>query len=276
MRIRPVFFQRSGRLRSGWRILVYVALTALFAQLVVLTYYGPLAGRVVPGGLGRSEAGLLLFLNTLLCTASLASAWVVIRFVDKRPFRELGFALQPRIGRELLQGLAAGFAMVASVFAVEAVAGWVRIGATGAPWPLLLRGGGLYLAVFAAAAALEEILARGYVFQALIDGIGRVAAAALTSVLFGVGHAMNPHADALSLLNTVVAGAWLAAAYLKTRSLWLPTALHLSWNFSMAYLFGFAVSGLRISDPLIRAEQGGPRWVTGGDYGPEGGVTVRP
>jgi uncharacterized protein len=272
LKIRSLFIRRSGRIRSGWRILIYIALTAALAQVAALLYYGIVPVKAVPVGLRRDEAGLLLGISVLFCLVSLASAWVVIRFVDRRPFRQLGFAAHPRVGLELVQGLAAGFVMIACVFAAEYVSGSVRVGKVLTAWPEILRDGGVYFTVFAFAAALEEILARGYCLQALIDGTGRVAAVAITSFLFGLGHVMNPHADAFSVANTVVAGIWLASAYVKTRSLWLPTALHLSWNFSMAWVFGFPVSGLRVSNPLIELQQGGRSWITGGMYGPEGGV----
>ncbi len=270
-RLHPLFLQSSGRLRAGWRIGIYAAVTALFAQLALAVYHA-LAASAFASSVSGGEEGYLLLLNALLWAAALGSAFVVIRVVDRRPFRELGFALHGRVFVELAQGVGAGFVMIAPLWAVEAAAGWAPVEFAGAEWGALLRDGGLYLATFTCAAALEETLARGYVFQALVDGAGRVAAVAATSVLFGLGHVMNPHVGVFSMINTMLAGAWLAAAYLKTRSLWLPTALHLSWNFFMAYLFGFAVSGLRVSHPVMRSGQGGPEWVTGGAYGPEGGL----
>jgi hypothetical protein len=74
------------------------------------------------------------------------------------------------------------------------------------------------------------------------------------------------------VLNTILAGIWLSVAYVKTRSLWLPTGLHFAWNFSLAFIYGFPVSGLRVSQPIFHVEQGGPEWMTGGSYGPEGGA----
>ena len=69
----------------------------------------------------------------------------------------------------------------------------------------------------------------------------------ITSVLFGLAHLSNPSASAFSTINTILAGAWLGLAYLMTRSLWLATALHYSWNFAMVFIFGLPVSGLTTS-----------------------------
>jgi uncharacterized protein len=95
----------------------------------------------------------------------------------------------------------------------------------------------------------------------------------IMSTLFGLAHALNPHATFLSTANVVLAGVWLSFAYLKTRSLWLPFGLHLSWNFAQTTLYAFPTSGFAFADRrLFLSDQTGPGWLTGGDFGPEGGV----
>jgi hypothetical protein len=63
---------------------------------------------------------------------------------------------------------------------------------------------------------------------------------------------------------------------LKTRSLWLATALHYSWNFVMVFVFGLPVSGISIFSQLawLRGHSGPPEWISGGEYGPEGGAAA--
>jgi hypothetical protein len=65
-------------------------------------------------------------------------------------------------------------------------------------------------------------------------------------------------------------------AYLMTRSLWLATALHYSWNFAMVFIFGLPVSGfITLGDVAwLRGTIGAPAWISGGSYGPEGGVAA--
>jgi membrane protease YdiL (CAAX protease family) len=97
----------------------------------------------------------------------------------------------------------------------------------------------------------------------------------LTSVPFAAVHLNNPHAvPGFTFVNTTLAGVWLAVAYLRTRSLWLPLALHWSWNWAQASLLGFPVSGIeRIAPaPFLQAVNVGPDWLTGGAYGVEGGA----
>ncbi|HZB44358.1 MAG TPA: hypothetical protein VE360_03915, partial [Pyrinomonadaceae bacterium] len=62
----------------------------------------------------------------------------------------------------------------------------------------------------------------------------------------------------------------------RTRSLWFAFGLHWSWNWTMGALLGLPVSGIRdiTPDPLLRATDAGPAWLTGGPYGPEGGLAA--
>ena len=96
----------------------------------------------------------------------------------------------------------------------------------------------------------------------------------LTSVPFGLVHLKNPNVvPGVTFANTALAGVWLAAAYLRTRSLWLPLGVHWSWNWALGWFFGLPISGIDlVSHPLLQAEESGPKWLTGGSYGIEGGV----
>jgi hypothetical protein len=97
----------------------------------------------------------------------------------------------------------------------------------------------------------------------------------LTAGFFANAHLENPNVVAgFTFVNTALAGVWLAVAYLRTRSLWLPLGLHWSWNWTMGAVLGLPVSGIsRITpQPLLQAAESGPHWLTGGSYGIEGGA----
>jgi hypothetical protein len=62
-------------------------------------------------------------------------------------------------------------------------------------------------------------------------------------------------------------------AYWRTRGLWLPFGIHFAWNFSQTTFYGYPTSGIHFSNQeLTRLIQFGPEWITGGMYGPEGGI----
>jgi hypothetical protein len=97
----------------------------------------------------------------------------------------------------------------------------------------------------------------------------------LTSVPFAAVHLHNPNVvKGFTFINTALAGVWLAVAYLRTRSLWLPLGVHWAWNWALGSLFGLPVSGITTiaPNPLLHGTDFGPAWLTGGSYGIEGGV----
>ena len=212
-------------------------------------------------------------------------SWASLKFLDKLSLRSLGFSLHSNWRREVLNGLAISLAMILAIVALQAIFGGTRVG-----WnSFWLRDGGIDWAALAVvgkdlamamvlmilAAAFEELVFRGYAFQTLLRGLPPVVPILLLSVYFGLGHLENPNSTFFSTANTVLAGVWLAVAYLKTRSLWFPTALHVGWNWAMGAVFGLPVSGLLIPQhPLLFSNEGTTLWLTGGSYGPEGGAVT--
>ena len=127
------------------------------------------------------------------------------------------------------------------------------------------------VALLAAGAFGEELFARGLALQFLARALGAPAAVAVTSMAFGLLHGGNPGVTALAQWNTALFGAAFALAVLWRRSLWLAVGLHLGWNLTQVGL-GVNTSGItmRLTDLSLALE--GPVWVTGGDYGFEGGL----
>jgi hypothetical protein len=124
------------------------------------------------------------------------------------------------------------------------------------------------------AALAEEAMFRGYGLQTLSRAKLAWLGVLLTSVPFGLVHLGNPNVvPGVTFANTALAGIWLAAAYLRTRSLWLPLGVHWMWNWALGAFFGLPISGIRlVSHPLLEGQDFGPKWLTGGSYGIEGGV----
>jgi len=185
----------------------------------------------------------------------------------------LGLPKRPTAGREWKLGAALGWGLV--VLAVLPMAGagtlhvqfWTQPRAFG----LLL----LNLVTLAVAAIAEEVAFRGYSYRRLIEAIGPVAATTVMSLLFGLGHVLNPGATWASTLVTILAGVLLSVAWLRTHGLWLGWGLHFAWNASMGILFGLPISGINDFASIVQTRAFGRLWLTGGDYGPEGaGITV--
>lgn len=256
-------FVQAGRVRSGWRIFLFAL---LFIALMLLL--SPLA-RLAP----RTEAGALLVQAGLMLVAALVAGWILLRVLEHRPFGALGFAWTAAVPRDLALGLVIGASSLGAAVLAFALFGWVsyhpEAGTAGGYLVSLVSG----LLFFLIAAAAEEAVFRGYPFQVLVQGIGAVPATIVSSLAFAAAHTANPNVGNFALVNIFLAGVLLSVAYLRTRSLWFATAVHLGWNWSMASLFDLPVSGLTsFNTPLYEPVGSGPAWVTGGAFGPEGGL----
>ena len=180
----------------------------------------------------------------------------------------LGLPKRPTAKREWQLGAALGWGLITLAILPMAAAGtlnvqfWTQLRAFG----LLL----VNLATLAVAALAEEVAFRGYPFRRLIEAVGPVAATIAMSLLFGLGHVLNPGATWDSTLVTVLAGILLSVAWLRTRGLWLGWGLHFAWNASIGVLFGLPISGINDFSSVIQTRAFGKLWLTGGDYGPEG------
>ncbi len=260
----------EGRLRTPWRLVSFVVL--FFAVLRLELFFVPALATVSTEG--RVRPGLIAQ-AMLMLVASFAAAWPLLRWVDRRPWRWLGVGIDGRVPRRLLAGLVLGAAPLALVVAVMTAAGAFRYTAEpGTPGEWLATAG-LGLAWLAIPAASEEALFRGYPLRTLAEGAGPLAATLIMSTLFSLVHVGNPNVDALGLLNIFLAGVLLSAAVLWTGSLWLAFAIHLGWNWAIAGLLDLPVSGLAALDaPYYDAHPLGPAWLTGGAFGPEGGLAA--
>ena len=175
---------------------------------------------------------------------------------------------------DTLRGFVIGAALLTAVTGLLALAGSYRI----LGWAELPEGTsraflfGKMTLMFLAVGIFEELLSRGIIFRQLEQAVGTWLAMAVSALLFGLGHRNNPGATWVSSLAIALeAGALLAAAYVATRSLWLPIGIHWAWNLFEGPVWGSLVSGNDIG-VLARASFPGPTVLTGGAFGPEAGL----
>jgi membrane protease YdiL (CAAX protease family) len=114
---------------------------------------------------------------------------------------------------------------------------------------------------------------RGYILQNLREWPGTILAVVISSILFGLVHGLNPNFNLLAALNIALAGVAFCCAYLITGNLWLPLAYHFSWNFFQGPVFSFPVSGMISGGLLLTQVSQAGSAITGGAFGPEGGLT---
>lgn len=271
-----IIFNKFGRLRSGWRLAIYVlafiALWILLETFVRLLY---IAGRTFIPSYSYASYFANIAYRFVVLAAGLGAGYFCVRLLENLPWRSLGLTLHRRWVRDLIVGTAIGVAAVAFAVAIATAAGGLRFTFIGND--MLFAAGRSFLTagvlLFVAALA-EEAAFRGYPLQTLTRAGLMWLGVILTSVPFGFVHLWNPNVvPGITFANTVIAGLWFGVAYLKTRSLWLPLGLHWGWNWALGSVFGIPISGVRFfSNPILRGDDIGPAWLTGGNYGIEGGV----
>lgn len=167
--------------------------------------------------------------------------------------------------RELGAGLLFGFLLFSGMTAVVWLLGGIQFGGVrglGNLWGMIALG--------ILSGTFEEIIFRGILFRQFEAMLGTWAALAITSVFFGAAHIFNPGATWFSSFAIAVeAGILLGAAYMVTRRLWFPVAIHAAWNFTQGWVFSVPVSGGDAPQGLLITTRNGPEWLTGGAFGLE-------
>lgn len=213
------------------------------------------------------DAATSLVRRTGIFCFILLGYWVYVRCIEKRPVTELRLKpLDIAVGG-LSGALLIGFAM-ALLFAGGAYVATAWRGLQSGLW-----GVACFIII---AALMEELVYRGILFRILETGWGTVPALWVSSGIFALMHLGNLDGhDTVPVVVTTMVSCVLASAlwtmvYVHSRNLWVSTANHAAWNFTIL-LSGLPLSGLedwRKMAPLA-SEYRAPDWLTGGIFGPE-------
>lgn len=263
-------------LNAVWQVLAFLILGSLISQIFIwpisVIFYA-----VIP--LAKKPIGIFWLVNQMgLRSASLAATIVTsiicLSLFSKRDIKSLGFLPHKNFLQDFLAGSLISFLMVSVVALLQFLSGSTSYSVSAFSENFSLLGLIVLFFMIFIAAAFEEVLFRGYPLQVLANQLSPVSAVIIMSGLFALVHIGNSHATFFSTINTALAGIWLSVAYFKTRSLYLATGLHLGWNFSLGAIYGLPVSGVTELNmySLLKTHNLGSAWLTGADYGPEGGA----
>ncbi len=244
-----------------------VRLMAFFFA-TILAYAGAqilpivLMPRIAPAD--RALAALAFEAGSVL--ALLVLYWLLVRWMEHRPARELSLRKAPAL---IPFGALVGAGLFASTIAVLALMGVAHVDGF-APERSLVAA--TNMAILAGVG--EELVFRGALFRICEEMFGTLVALLVSAALFGAIHLANPSATPASgAAIALEAGLLLGACYAAARSLWLPIGLHFGWNFVESGIFGSVVSGNAFQG-LFHTTLTGPETLTGGKFGPEASVVA--
>lgn len=271
MSVKDLFLNSAGRLRSGWRFLIFLFVFIFICQPITAVI--ALFLRNSPQFAGNFW---VTFTVPVLVSAILALAlnWLCGYLLESLPFRALGFSLVGNWLKDSVLGVLIGGVTIMLAALLAMIFGGLsfQINYTADTNQILTTLGGA-LIVFIIGAVNEEAIFRGFLLQTMSRAHLVWGGVILTSFLFASGHFYNDNFSLFAWFNTFLAGVWFAVAYLKTRNLWFPAAIHFAWNWFQGAVLGINVSGIKelTAAPILQAVDQGPTWLTGGHYGLEGG-----
>lgn len=191
----------------------------------------------------------------------------LVRLIERRRPAELSLS---RSGRELGIGAAVGAGLYTVCVLILMVLGIYRIDGLN-PWSYMLPA----VAMALSSGILEELVFRAVLFRVVEEWLGSWVSLAVSSLVFGFVHLINPAATVLgAVFISVEAGLLLAAAYMLTRRLWMSIGFHIAWNYTQSGIFSGIVSGGDTDPGLLKSNIDGPVLLTGGTFGLEASLTA--
>ena len=252
---------------QGWKnilriIIPYFLCVGLF-QLIGFYLVGLDKANYKPIYQTTEQHFIITFFRLL---GTLAVIWLFREYIDKKTFTSLGFDKSYLI-KDISIGIAFGFIIMLLgfifLFLTKQI---IFLSIQFRPIELILS-----IGIFIFVAISEELFLRGYILNNLMTSYNNYISLLISSLLFSLLHAANSNFNLLSFTGLFVAGLFFGFAYILTRSLWFPIALHFSWNFSQGTIFGFNISG-KDTYSLIVTKNNAPNIWNGGDFGFEGSI----
>ncbi|MBW3622499.1 MAG: CPBP family intramembrane metalloprotease [Armatimonadetes bacterium] len=234
---------------GGW----IAFLLGSLAYALVLSALTPASFDVVLSAysVGLVHAGMVgNYLNDL--------AWVCLfmRFVDRRPIKELGFSKQD--GRDAALGAALSIASLLVFTGIYLGFGWIRLELLPVPWAAWALA---TLFTYPLIGFAEEVVFRGYLLRNFEEWRGRTVALLATSLLFwlvhlGQGNVHQPLGGASMLMT----GATYAMFRYATGSLGFAIGFHAAYDW---YVISFLSSPEEDFPVITSMEVNAPPWLVG-------------
>jgi membrane protease YdiL (CAAX protease family) len=249
-----IFFSSERKLRNIWWVVIFFFIMADFLfPLIILA--------------DRYEFSIELWHQVII----IAIASVICQLLRRKPLHEILGEINRKWFVQFGVGLIFGFLLMLVPAIFLTVIDLVN-------WEFKSFSANLAsttLAIFVAALA-EELLFRGFIFQRLIGGFGRIAAQIVIGLLFVLTHLNNPGMTGLTKqlasINIFMASVLFGLAYLSTKRIAMPLGIHFMANWTQGAFLGFGVSGEMSSGVFRPVFNSSSDWLTGGQFGLEASV----
>ncbi|MBR4947981.1 MAG: ABC transporter permease [Clostridiales bacterium] len=195
----------------------------------------------------------------------------------KKKSAAVGYPLSSgkHIAKHYFLGLIIGFAMLSATVGVMYLTGQISFDG----FNLNSASIGVFalnLLMWVPQGASEEIMFRGYMITAFSRRYKKAIGVAVSAVLFSAFHSLNKGYTPLASVNLALIAVLFALIYLLTDDIWMTSAIHTAWNLTQGNIYGLQVSGNNAANSVIKTfyYNSSSALITGGDFGPEGGLAV--
>ena len=270
-------FMGPDGMRAGWRLLIFLVLTAAFQFLIVQRGLRLIPGfaavfRAAQSGAALSPEFLLIFESAGILMVCLST--VVMSRIEKRPFATYGIPFHGAFGKLFWQGCVWGLAFESlEMLAIFALGGFTA-GTLALAGAALVRYAVLWAIGFVLVGIFEEFLFRGYTQYTLGAGIRFWPSAVLLSAAFGAVHLGNSGEGWVGALSVFCFGMFACFTLRRTGNLWFAIGFHAAGDYAETFIYSVPDSGQTAIGHLLNSSLHGPRWLAGGTIGPEGSVMV--
>jgi membrane protease YdiL (CAAX protease family) len=241
------------RLIVGLALTLGVGLPAIFGtqQLLALTSLSPSVKDPIGG--------------TVLAIAVCTIYILLYRRYENRRVTELSAS---HLTRYLTGGILVGAGLASTIVFIQYISHALTINGIRSFLPLLPNGWNTFVN-----AIVAEVLIIGVFFRLIEAWLGTYLALLVMAIVFFCLHISAPGATPIiAFAVSMHAALLLGPVYVYTRSLWAPIAIHFSWDFSFAAIYGASINGYTMDNSLLNTASGGSEWLTGGYFGPQGSI----
>ncbi|HAX68924.1 MAG TPA: CPBP family intramembrane metalloprotease domain-containing protein [Anaerolineae bacterium] len=273
--------QRLTHIAAVIPLSMIFALVAQFGVLPLIVILGLMYGFTDTGvsleGVSNTAAGFWMGMQLIFAFVLIyAILWAWLKWVEKRPFWTLGYEMK-NAAYQYGRGFLIGMFMFAVSVGILSLFGSVSFeqGDPSKQGFAAVAGVVLVLVGWIVQGGAEEVLLRGWVLPVIGARYKPWLGLLISSLIFALLHGLNPGLSVIALINLTLFGVFAGLYAMREGSLWGISALHSVWNWVQGNFFGFQVSGTDAEGgTLINLMETGQDWLTGGAFGPEGGLAV--
>jgi len=247
-------FRGPNGIRSGWRLVIYVAILAVVSLLLQrATLAIPnLATTIRLANHGMLSPGVQFLIEGVGIISTFVAAWVMSR-IERRKFGTYGVPGKGAFGRIFWLGATFGLLFETAEMLVISAMGGFSFGTLSLASAALVKFAVLWAVGFVMVGIFEEFLFRGYVQFTLSDGIGFWPSAVLLSALFGAVHLGNPGEGWVGALSVMLFGIFAAFPLQRTGSLWFAIGFHAATDYAETFIYSVPDSGMLASSHLLNS-----------------------